>query len=65
MQVIYQAHHYQLITGQLYKRGTDDVLRRCPLEHECLDIVKEICARIARGHFASDIIARKVMQEGY
>ena len=31
-QIIKESAHYQLIAGQLYKRGKDDLLRRCPRE---------------------------------
>ncbi|KAH9287924.1 hypothetical protein KI387_032041, partial [Taxus chinensis] len=32
---------YLLISGDLYKLGRDEVLRRCVLEHERLSIMEE------------------------
>ena len=46
------AGPYQLITGQLYIRGKDDVIRRCTLPHEVDDFLFQAHNGIAGGHFA-------------
>ena len=56
------AGAYQLIAGQIYIRGKEDVIRRCALPHEINDILSQAHDGIARGHFASELTARKVLQ---
>ena len=58
------AGPYQLIVGKLYIRGKDDVIRRCALPHEIDDILFQAHDGIARGHFASELTARKVLRAG-
>jgi hypothetical protein len=36
-----KATPFTLMNGYLYKLGTDDILRRCTLEHEREDIINE------------------------
>ena len=64
-QILKESADYQLIAGQLYKRGKDDILRRCPREDETLHIMEEAHQGVAGGHFATDITARKIMLTGY
>ena len=53
---------YQLIVKQLYVRGKDDIIRRCALPHEVDSILFQAHDGIAGGHFASELMARKVLQ---
>ena len=63
-QLIRRAGPYQLITGQLYIKGNDEVIRRCALPQEIDGILYQYHDGMARGHFASKITARKVLQDG-
>jgi len=58
------ARPYQLIAGQMYVRGKDDIIRRCALPHEVDSILFQAHDGIAGGHFASELTARKVLQAG-
>jgi len=53
---------YQLIIGQLYKLGLDNVLRRCVLDYERPEILWECHSGVARGHVGGKDIAQKVLQ---
>ena len=64
-QIVKECADYQLIAGQLYKRGKDDILRRCPREDETLHIMEEAHQGVGGGHFAAEITARKIMLTGY
>jgi hypothetical protein len=41
---------YQLIVGQLYKLGLDNILKRCVLNHKRHDIPWEFHNGVAGGH---------------
>jgi hypothetical protein len=43
---------YQIIAGHLYKIGTDNILRRCVLEHEWPMVLVEYHEGIVGGHYA-------------
>jgi hypothetical protein len=49
---------YQLITGHLYKMGTDSILQRYVLEHEQPRILVEAHKGLAGGHYAGKTIAQ-------
>jgi hypothetical protein len=44
------AMDYQLIVGQLYKLGLDNILQCCVLDHERPDILWECHSGVAGGH---------------
>ncbi|KAH9299645.1 hypothetical protein KI387_031327, partial [Taxus chinensis] len=50
-----------LISGDLYKLGRDEVLRRCVLEHEHLAIMEEAHGGSADGNYAGDATMRKIL----
>ena len=52
---------YQLITGQLYKLGLDQILKMCVLDHERLDILWECHSRFFGGHIGGKATAKKVL----
>jgi hypothetical protein len=55
--MVVRAGDYQLIAGHLYKMGTENILRRCVLEHERPRILAKDHEGIARGHYAGkDIV---------
>ena len=49
-----KAAPYTLINGFLYRLGVDDILRRCVLDHEKVDIMEEAHSGSAGGHFQAD-----------
>ena len=55
---------YQLIDGQLYVKGKDEVMRRCALPQEVDDILYQCHDGMIGDHFALDITTRKVLQDG-
>ena len=55
---------YLLILGHLYKMGTNNILRRCVLEHERSIILVEAHEGIVGGHYAGKSIAHKVLCVG-
>ena len=55
---------FTVIEEELYRMGTDGVLRRCvPMSARHL-VISESHAGDAGGHFAADITARKVLVAG-
>jgi len=51
-QLVMRASDYQLIVGQLYKLGPDEILQRCILDHENAMILEEAHAGTTGGHYA-------------
>lgn len=62
--LVVHAAEYQLIAGQLYKLGLDEVLRKCILDHEHEAIMWECHSGVAGGHVGAKSTARKVLQFG-
>ena len=56
-----KALNFQLSTGQLYKLGPDEILRRCILPNEHGPILEEVHAGIAGDHYGGHATARKVL----
>ena len=55
---------FTLITGNLYKFGLDEVLRRCVMPHEKDVIIREAHSGTAGGHFAGKPTAQKILEAG-
>jgi hypothetical protein len=53
--------NYLLILGHLYKMGTNNILRRCVLEHERSRILVEYHEGIVGGNYAGKATAQKVL----
>jgi hypothetical protein len=62
--MVFRSTDYQLIAGNLYNMGADNILRRCVLEHERTRILVEDHEGIAGGHYARTDIAHKVLRAG-
>ena len=52
---------YQLIVGQLYKLGIDEVLRTCILKHEREDILRDAHEGTVGGNYVGKPIMHKIM----
>ena len=64
-QLVHKSAPYTLIGGVLYKKGRDEVLRRCIFPSE-VDAILEGChLDSCGGHFAGDSTARKALMTGY
>ncbi|KAL3689796.1 hypothetical protein R1sor_016105 [Riccia sorocarpa] len=55
---------YTLIHGKLYKRGVDQILRRCVNEEEVLKIMEEANEGRSGGHGAGEATAQKILHTG-
>lgn len=55
---------FQLINGLLYKMGPDQILRRCVMEEEIPNVLKEAHDGLAGGRMGPDATARKVLLVG-
>ena len=44
--------------------GSDEILRRCVLEHDQQMILNEAHVCVTRGHYVAKSIVRKILQEG-
>jgi hypothetical protein len=51
-QLVVCTGDFQLIDGQLYKMGPNEILRRCVMESEIPLILAEAHEGIAGGHYA-------------
>ncbi|KAH9317372.1 hypothetical protein KI387_019141, partial [Taxus chinensis] len=60
-QLAIHATPYMLISGDLYKLGCDEVLRRCVLEHEHLTIMEEAHGGSSGGNYVGDSTMRKIL----
>ena len=58
------AAYFQLITGQLYKMGPNEILRHHVLEHEILIILNEAHAGISRDHYDGKDTMQNILQVG-
>jgi hypothetical protein len=63
-QLVVYAADFQLIVGQLYKMGPDEILRRCVMEAEIPLILAEAHEGIAGGHYAGKETMQKVLRAG-
>jgi hypothetical protein len=53
-----------LIVGQLYKLGLDNILIRCVLDHERLDILWECHSGVVGGQVGGKETTQKILQVG-
>jgi hypothetical protein len=51
-QLVVRATDFQIIAGQLYKMGPDEILKRCIMEEERPLILAESHEGIVGGHYA-------------
>lgn len=63
--MVVKAADYQLIAGQLYKLGPDEILRRCVVEHERPFILAEAHGGVAGGNYAGKATAQKILRAGF
>jgi hypothetical protein len=63
--LIFKAQPYTMIGGVLYRKGKDEILRRCINPSEVPLILKGCHDDIGGGHFASLITGQKALQSGY
>jgi hypothetical protein len=59
--LVVHAVDYQLIVGQLYKLGLENILRRCVLDHEILDIFWECHSGVVGGHVGGKETTHKIL----
>jgi hypothetical protein len=63
-QLVVPATDFSLIARQLYKMGSNEILRRCVMEVERPLILEESHEGIARGHYAGNKTVQKVLRAG-
>jgi hypothetical protein len=63
--LVYRAEPYTLISGILYKKDKDEILRWCINPSEVPLILKGCHNDYCSGHFAGFVIAQKALQSGY
>lgn len=54
--------YFTIIAGQLYKKGLDQIIGRCVLEHEKQGVLQEAHKGNTRGHEGKEGTVRKVLQ---
>ena len=62
-QLIVKTSDYTLIVGQLYKLGSDEILRRCIFDHERQWVMAEAHASVLGGHYVGKEIVHKILQD--
>ena len=65
IQLMHRSASYTLIGGVLYKKGKDEVLRRCIFQSEVDTILKGCHLDSCGGHFAGNNTARIALMAGY
>ena len=63
--LVFKAQPYTMIGEVLYKKGKDEILRRCINSSEVPLILKGCHDDICGDHFTGMVIAQKVLQAGY
>ena len=64
-QLVHKSALYTLIGGVLYKKGRDEVLRRCIFQSEVDIILEGYHLDSCGGYFAGDSTARKALMASY
>ena len=55
---------FLVIASALYRRGKDQVIRRCVLDFEQKVVLKEAHQSPVGGHFSGEITSKKILQAG-
>ena len=55
---------FTMLRGNLYRRGNDDVLRRCVVDHDVIAVIEQAHCGSGSGHFNHESTARKILQSG-
>jgi hypothetical protein len=63
-QLVVRAADVSLIVGQIYKMGSDEILKRCVMEIERPMILEESHEGIVGGHYVGKETVQKVLQVG-
>jgi hypothetical protein len=63
-QLVVRASKFQIIAGQLYNMGLDEILRRCVMEVERPLILEEAHEGITGGHYTGKTTTQKVLRAG-
>jgi hypothetical protein len=62
--MVFRAAEYQLILDHLYKLVTENILRRCVMEHERPMVLVEAHEGLYGGNSTGKAIAQKVLRTG-
>ncbi len=49
----------------MYRVGQDNIMHRCLTTSETQIVLNELHEGVARGHFVTNIIAKKILNVGY
>jgi hypothetical protein len=63
-QLVVRIAEISLIVGQIYKMGTDEILRICVMEEEHPLILVEAHEGIVGGHYIGKETVQKVLRDG-
>lgn len=55
---------FLVIAGALYRKGVDQIIRRCVDEEEQKLVLQEAHQGVSGGHFSGEITGRKILQAG-
>ena len=61
-QLVVRVAYFQLITGQLYKMGPNEILHRSVLPHDQERILAEVHDEIAGGHYGGCATTKKILR---
>lgn len=62
--LVLRSATYSVIGGYLYKRGVDQIIKRCVPDSQQATVLTEAHTRSSGGHFSRDITSRKIFQSG-
>ena len=63
-QLVLQAAYFQLIVGQLYKMGPDEILCHCVLKHKRPMIFNGVHVGVTGGHYDGKATMQNILQVG-
>ena len=59
-----KSRPFLVIAGALYRKGVDQIIRRCVPDFEQDAVLQKAHSGISGGHFSRDITGKKVLQAG-
>jgi hypothetical protein len=59
------AKRYTVVEGDLYRRGTNDILMRCITQEEGRELLTEIHGGECRSHSSSCMLVGKAFRHGF
>ncbi|KAK1559692.1 hypothetical protein Q3G72_017338 [Acer saccharum] len=61
----YRSTRYNIIDGELYRKGFSIALKRCAVDEEAKQILKDVHSGMCRNHTGGNSLAHKILKQGF